>query len=56
MQSEAYVLDAWEVIAYLGGKPAALTKNKKADLVTGDAEFKPLDGQIKIQWVWMEVC
>ena len=30
---------------------AALAKVKKADLVTGDNEFKPLDGQIKILWV-----
>ena len=30
---------------------AALAKIKKADLVTGDNEFKPLDGEIKISWV-----
>ena len=30
---------------------AALAKCKKADLVTGDKEFIPLDGEIKISWV-----
>jgi ribonuclease VapC len=30
---------------------AALAKLKKAELVTGDKEFKPLEGEIKISWV-----
>ena len=30
---------------------AALTKQKKATLVTGDPEFKPLEGEIKITWL-----
>ena len=30
---------------------AALTKNKKAELMTGDSEFKQLEGTINIQWV-----
>jgi predicted nucleic acid-binding protein len=30
---------------------AALTKEKKAELVTGDLEFKPLEGEIKILWL-----
>ncbi len=30
---------------------AALAREKKADLVTGDAEFKPLAKEIKIQWL-----
>ena len=30
---------------------AALAKVKKAELVTGDKEFKPLDGEIKISWL-----
>jgi predicted nucleic acid-binding protein len=30
---------------------AALAKCKKADLVTGDKEFMPLDGEIKIYWI-----
>jgi len=30
---------------------AALTKDKKAELVTGDLEFKPLEKEIKIHWL-----
>lgn len=30
---------------------AALAKLRRAELVTGDAEFKPLDGAIKIVWL-----
>ena len=30
---------------------AALTKEKKAELVTGDSEFKALEKEIKIHWL-----
>lgn len=30
---------------------AALAKEKKAELVTGDTEFKPLEKEIKINWL-----
>ncbi len=30
---------------------AALAKEKKTELVTGDAEFKPLEKEIKINWL-----
>ncbi len=30
---------------------AALAQQRKAELVTGDPEFKPLEKQIKIQWL-----
>ena len=30
---------------------AALAKEKKAELVTGDSEFKPLEKEIKIGWL-----
>ncbi len=30
---------------------AALAKEKKAELVTGDPEFKALEGEIKIRWI-----
>ena len=30
---------------------AALAKEKKAELVTGDHEFKPLEKEIKIHWL-----
>jgi len=38
-------------MSYADAFAAALAKVKKADLITGDNEFKPLDGQIKISWV-----
>jgi predicted nucleic acid-binding protein len=38
-------------MSYADCYAAALAKSKKADLVTGDGEFKPLDGQIKISWL-----
>ncbi len=30
---------------------AALAKNRKAELITGDKEFKALEGEIKISWL-----
>jgi predicted nucleic acid-binding protein len=30
---------------------AALAKVKRAELVTGDKEFKPLEGEIKTSWI-----
>jgi predicted nucleic acid-binding protein len=30
---------------------AALAKEKKAELVTGDQEFTQIEGQVKIQWL-----
>ncbi len=30
---------------------AALAKEKKAELVTGDPEFKPLEQEVKIHWL-----
>jgi ribonuclease VapC len=30
---------------------AALAKEKKAELVTGDPEFKAMEGEVKIQWL-----
>jgi len=30
---------------------AALTRDRKAELVTGDPEFKPLEAEIKIRWL-----
>jgi len=38
-------------MSYADAFAAALTKAKRADLVTGDPEFKPLDGEIKIAWL-----
>jgi hypothetical protein len=33
------------------GHSAALAKERKAELVTGDQEFKPLEREIKIHWL-----
>jgi predicted nucleic acid-binding protein len=30
---------------------AALAKNRKAELITGDKEFKALESEIKIYWL-----
>ena len=38
-------------MSYADAFAAALAKIKKADLITGDNEFKPLDGEIRISWV-----
>lgn len=38
-------------ISYTDAFAAALAKTKKAILVTGDKEFKVLDGEIKILWL-----
>lgn len=38
-------------ISYADAFAAALAKNKKAVLVTGDKEFKLLEKEIKINWI-----
>ncbi len=38
-------------ISYADCFAAALAKVHKAELVTGDKEFKPLEGEIKILWL-----
>lgn len=38
-------------MSYADAFAAALAKLKKAELVTGDKEFKSLEGEIKIAWV-----
>ncbi|MBI5962423.1 MAG: type II toxin-antitoxin system VapC family toxin [Chloroflexi bacterium] len=38
-------------ISYADCFAAALAKVKKAELITGDKEFKPLEGEIKISWL-----
>ncbi|MBI4762647.1 MAG: type II toxin-antitoxin system VapC family toxin [Chloroflexota bacterium] len=48
---QAAVFKANGNISYADCFAAALAKLKKAELVTGDKEFKPLEGEIKIVWV-----
>ncbi len=42
---------AYHKISYADAFAAALAKMKKAQLVTGDKEFKALEGEIKIIWL-----
>ncbi len=42
---------AFHKISYADAFAAALTKLRKAELVTGDKEFKQLEGEIKILWI-----
>lgn len=48
---EAARFKAQHKMSYADAFAAALAKVKKADLVTGDKEFKSLEEQIKIAWV-----
>ena len=48
---EAARFQSQNKMSYADRFAAALAKCKKADLVTGDGEFKPLDGEIKISWL-----
>ena len=51
LTQEAARFKSQNKMSYADCFAAALAKVKKADLVTGDNEFKPLDGEIKIQWI-----
>ena len=42
---------AFQKISYADAYAAALTKLRKAELVTGDKEFKPLGKEITIHWI-----
>ncbi|HSR17624.1 MAG TPA: type II toxin-antitoxin system VapC family toxin [Ignavibacteriaceae bacterium] len=42
---------AFNKISYADAFAAALAKSKKAQLVTGDKEFKELEKEIKINWI-----
>lgn len=48
---QAAVFKSGGNISYADCFAAALAKLKKAELVTGDKEFKSLEGEIKISWV-----
>lgn len=51
LTQEAARFKSQHKMSYADCYAAALAKVKKADLVTGDREFKPLEEQIKIAWV-----
>lgn len=42
---------AFHKMSYADAFAAALAKNRKAVLITGDKEFKSLAGEIKINWL-----
>jgi predicted nucleic acid-binding protein len=44
-------LKAGHKISLADAFAAALAKEKKAELVTGDPEFKPLEKEIKVNWL-----
>jgi ribonuclease VapC len=48
---QAAALKAKGRIAYADCFAAALAKQHKAELVTGDKEFKVLEGEIKVEWI-----
>jgi ribonuclease VapC len=48
---QAAVFKANGKLAYGDCFAAALAKNRKAELITGDTEFKALEGEIKISWI-----
>ncbi len=48
---EAARIKSQHKMSYADCFAAALSLAKKADLVTGDKEFEPLESQIRIQWV-----
>jgi predicted nucleic acid-binding protein len=48
---QAAIYKARGGISYGDAYAAALAKERKAELVTGDAEFKRLEREIRIQWL-----
>lgn len=48
---DAAKFKAGNKMSYADAFAAALAKNKKAELVTGDPEFKSLEKEIKINWI-----
>ena len=48
---QAAIYKATNKMSYADAFAAALAKEKKAELVTGDPEFKPLAKEIKIHWL-----
>jgi ribonuclease VapC len=51
LTKQAAIYKAENKMSYADAFAAALAKVKGADLVTGDAEFKPLEKEIKIHWL-----
>jgi len=48
---QAAIFKATKRISYADAYAAALAKVRTGELVTGDSEFKQLEGEIKIDWL-----
>lgn len=48
---QAALFKATKKMSYADCFAAALAKLRKAELITGDAEFKTVEGDIKIRWL-----
>lgn len=51
MARQAAIYKASYRVAYADAFAAALARERRAELVTGDPEFKPLEKEIKIRWL-----
>lgn len=51
LTQEAARFKSQQKMSYADCYAAALAKSYKADLVTGDGEFKAVEDQVKIQWM-----
>jgi len=51
LTKQAAIFKATHKMSYADAFAAALAKIKNAELVTGDPEFKPLEKEIKINWL-----
>ena len=51
LAKQAAVYKATNKMSYADAFAAALAKIKNVELVTGDAEFKPLEKDVKINWL-----
>jgi uncharacterized protein len=51
LAKQAAIYKATHKMSYADAFAAALAKNKNAELVTGDAEFKAVEKEIKINWL-----
>lgn len=48
---QAAIYKATRRISYADAFAAALARSRKAELITGDSEFKSLENEIKIAWL-----
>jgi len=51
LAKQAAIFKSSKKISYADCFAAALSKLRKAELVTGDKEFKQVEGELKIQWL-----